>query len=61
MKWLSPADVQKQFSIGRTMAYQLIREFEKSGGEIIRIGRLTRVHEERFTDFLRGRNEEHAQ
>ena len=58
--WLSPSDVQTVFRIGRTTAFQLIKEYKANGGEIIRIGKLTRVPEEHFTEFLKERgNEEH--
>ena len=59
MKWLSPADIQTNYSIKRSTAYQLLKEYEESGNEVIRIGKLRRVPEESFTQFLRGRNESH--
>lgn len=57
MRWLSPADVQTNYSIKRSTAYQLLKEYEESGKEVIRIGKLRRVPEDEFTQFLRGRNE----
>lgn len=58
--WLSPSDVQTVFRIGKTTAYKLLNEYKASGRELIRIGKLTRVPEEQFTDFLKERgNEEH--
>ena len=59
MKWLSPADIQTNYSIKRSTAYQLLKEYEESGKEVIRIGKLRRVPEDGFTQFLRGRNENH--
>ena len=59
MKWLSPADIQTIYSIKRSTAYQLLKEYEESGKEVIRIGKLRRVPEDEFTQFLRGRNENH--
>ena len=59
MKWLSPADIQTNYSIKRSTAYQLLKEYEESGKEVIRIGKLRRVPEDEFTQFLRGRNESH--
>lgn len=59
MKWLSPADIQTNYSIKRSTAYQLLKEYEESGKEVIRIGKLRRVPEDEFTQFLRGRNENH--
>ena len=59
MKWLSPTDIQTNYSIKRSTAYQLLKEYEESGKEVIRIGKLRRVPEDEFTQFLRGRNENH--
>jgi hypothetical protein len=59
MRWLSPADIQTNYSIKRSTAYQLLKEYEESGKEVIRIGKLRRVPEDGFTQFLRGRNESH--
>lgn len=52
MRWLSPLDIQTTFSVGRTTAFKLIKEFKEQGGEIIQIGKLKRVSEEDFTEFL---------
>lgn len=58
--WLSPSDIQTTFKIGKTMVFKLLKEYKDKGGENIRIGKLTRVPEEQFTDFLKERgNEEH--
>lgn len=58
--WLSPADVQTTFKVKRTTAFNLIKDYKASGGEYIKIGKLTRVPEEQFTDYLKERgNEEH--
>lgn len=60
MSWLSPEDVQNTFKVRRTTSFLLIKEYKASGGEYIKIGRLTRVPEEQFTEFLKERgNEEH--
>ena len=45
-------DIQTTFSVGRTTAFKLIKEFKEQGGEIIQIGKLKRVSEEDFTEFL---------
>ena len=57
--WLSPNDIQTHYSIKRSTAYQLLKEYEESGGEVIRIGnesrelvRLYKVPENEFTKFL---------
>ena len=55
MRWLSPADIQTNYSIKRSTAYQLLKEYEESGKEVIRIGKLRRVPEESFTTFLKER------
>lgn len=52
MKWFSPAEVQVNYSVKRSTSYQLIKEYEESGGEVIKIGRIRRVSEEQFTEFL---------
>ena len=60
MSWLSPDDVRTTYKVGRTTAFLLIKEYRESGGEIIRIGKLTRVPEVQFTEFLKARgNEKH--
>lgn len=51
-KWLGPADIRSVFGIGRTMTYQLLKEYEQAGNEVLRIGKLTRVNEESFTNYL---------
>ena len=58
-KWMSPTDIQENYSIKRSTSYQLLKEYEESGGEVIRIGKLRRVPEDEFTQVLRGRNENH--
>lgn len=58
MSWLSPDDVRTTYKVGRTTAFLLIKEYRESGGEIIRIGKLTRVPEEQFTEFLKVRSHE---
>ena len=52
MKWFSPAEVQANYSVKRSTSYQLIKEYEESGGEVIKIGKIRRVPEEQFTEFL---------
>ena len=57
MKWLSPADIQTTFGIKRTTAFNLLKEYEKKGGEVIRIGKFRRVEEVKFTNFLKERSQ----
>lgn len=52
MKWLSPEDVQKVFSVGRTTAFDLMKKYRDSGGQHIRIGKLTRVPQDSFETYL---------
>ena len=55
-KWLTPKDIQTVFSSGKTKAYELLKEYEESGGEVIYLGQhQRRVHEEKFTEFLKSR------
>ena len=55
-RYLSPKDIQDLFAIKKTKAFELLKEYEAQGGELIRIGaRTRRVSEELFTEFLRGR------
>jgi len=57
-KYLSPKGLQETFQISKATAYRILKKYEQSGGEIIRIGRLTRVSEEDFKQFLRGKHDE---
>lgn len=58
-KWLSPKDIQTVYSFPRTTAYELLKNYEKSGGEIIKVGSMRRVNEEQFTEWLlRGKHEQ---
>lgn len=57
MKWLSPADIQTTFGIKRTTAFNLLKEYEGKGGEVIRIGKFRRVEEVKFTNFLKERSQ----
>lgn len=52
MNWYSPNDIQKVLRVGRTTAYSLIKEYIESGGEHFRRGKITRVPEEQFTQYL---------
>ncbi len=52
MTWLSPEDVQKIFSVGRTTAFDLMKGYKESGGKYIKIGKLTRVPQDSFETYL---------
>lgn len=59
-KYLSPTGIIETYQIGRSTAYKLLNEYEKQGGEVLHIGKLTRVNEELFTEYLRNRNEKES-
>lgn len=56
MTYLSPADICEVYRIKRTTAFNLLKEFEQTGGEVIKIGKLRRVEQEQFTNFLKERS-----
>lgn len=56
MRYLSPADIQELFSIKRTTTYELLKEYEEKGNEVIRIGKLRRVPEDSFVTYLKERS-----
>ena len=58
--YLSPKGIITKYQIGRSTAYKLLNEYEKQGGEVLHIGKLTRVNEELFTEYLRNRNEKES-
>lgn len=55
-RFLSPADICELYRIKRTTAFNLLKEYERAGGEVIRIGKLRRVEETAFTQFLKERS-----
>lgn len=59
-KWLSVKDIQSHYSLTRTISYKVLKEFEESGGQVIRIGSIKRVNEEALTEWLlnRGKHEQ---
>ena len=60
-RYLSPIGIQETFDISRATAYRILKKFEEHGGEVIRIGKLPRVSEEQFTEYLREiSHEEHS-
>ncbi len=56
MTYLSPADICELYRIKRTTAFNLLKEYEQTGGEVIKIGKLRRVEQEQFTNFLKERS-----
>lgn len=60
-KYLSPKGIQEEYQISRSTSYQLIKKFIKDGGEVVRIGKLTRVNAEQLEKYLKGtRNDENT-
>ena len=55
-RFLSPADICEVYRIKRTTAFNLLKEYEQTGHEVIKIGKLRRVEQESFTEFLKERN-----
>lgn len=60
MNWIGPDEIQTIFKIGRSQSFELLKRFEKAHGDkVIRIGKLRRVPEQDFTEFLlRGTHEQ---
>ena len=56
-RYLSPKSIQETYDIGKTQAFKMLKEFQKQGGRIYKIGRLTRVYDEEFDEFVRKNNE----
>ena len=57
--YMSPADIQEVYRIKRTTAFNLLKEYEESGGEVIRIGKLTRVPQDSFETYLKAETEKY--
>ena len=58
-KWLSPKEIQSVYSIPRTTSYEVLKEYENTGHQVIHIGSMRRVEETSFTEWLlnRGKHE----
>lgn len=52
MTWLSPEDIQNRFRVGRTTAFNLMKQYKENGGKYIKIGKMTRVPQESFETYL---------
>lgn len=57
-RYLSPKAIQEVYEVGETTSRKMIRDFKKSGGHIYKIGRLVRVYDEEFDEFVRKNNEQ---
>lgn len=52
-KWLTPEDVAEVLQISRSKAYQIIKEYIKSGGKVWRpTKKITRVEPTKFFEYL---------
>lgn len=56
MTYLSPADICELYRIKKTTVFNLLKEYGQTGGEVIKIGKLRRVEQEQFTNFLKERS-----
>lgn len=56
-EWLSPNDIQNVFRVKRTTAFDLMKKYKENGGEYIKIGKLTRVPQESFENYLKAETE----
>ncbi len=56
-RYLAPTDIMELYRIKRTTAFNLLKEYEEKGGEVIRIGKFRRVEEVKFTNFLKERSQ----
>lgn len=59
MTWLSPDDVQNVYRVKRTTAFNMMKRYKESGGEYIKIGKLTRVPQENFETYLKAETEKY--
>ena len=56
-RYLSPKSIQETYEIGKTQAFKMLKQYKEQGGKIYKIGRLTRVYDEEFDEFVRRNNE----
>ena len=56
-RYLSPKAIQEIYDIKKTQTFKMLREFKAQGGNVYKIGRLTRVYDEEFDEFVRKNNE----
>lgn len=59
MTYLSPDGIRETYQVGRSTAYNLMKQYEQSGGEVIRIGKLTRVPQDSFESYLKAETEKY--
>lgn len=56
-RYLSPKLIEEIYSVKKNTAFKMLKEFKEQGGHIYKIGRLTRVYDEEFDQFMRKNNE----
>ena len=56
-RYLSPKTIQEVYEIKKTHTFKLLKLFKEQGGKVYKIGRLTRVYDEEFDEFMRKNNE----
>lgn len=59
-RYLSPKLIQEVYQVKRSQAYKMLKEFKASGGMVYKIGRLVRVYDEDFDNYVRKSNEGHS-
>ena len=59
-RYLSPKSIQETYEVKRSQAYKMLKQFKASGGKVYKIGRLVRVYDEDFDNFVRKSNEGHS-
>jgi len=53
--YLSPKGISETFQVSKATAYRILKRFEDAGGEVIRIGKLPRVSQEKLETYLKGK------
>lgn len=53
-RYLSPKGISETFQVSKATAYRILKRFEDAGGEVIRIGKLPRVSQEKLEEYLKG-------
>lgn len=56
-RYLSPKAIQEMYDIKKNKAFQMLKQYREQGGKVYKIGRLTRVYDEEFDEFMRKNNE----
>jgi len=54
-KYLSPKGISEAFQVSKATAYRILKKYEDAGGEVIRIGKLPRVSQEKLETYLKGK------